>query len=124
TEPGVEHVGVLLPVFGIAWRSRVAPDFVWLDFGFRISDFGFSVPHRNSMAPPKLAADAPILNIIHPVVIDLRPALREEAHFFGERARLGRSGGRPVRRTHARRAAGGGADGRGRGSGWLRGVRT
>ena len=27
------------------------------------------------MSPPKLAADAPILNVAHPVVINLRPAL-------------------------------------------------
>src|SRR5439155_2957279 len=98
------------------WRVVLAPDIVSADFGFRISDFGFPIPHRNPMSPPKLARDAPILNVVHPVVIDFRPALREEAHFVRERARLGRSGGRPVRRTRARRAVGEGADGSGRGA--------
>ena len=30
------------------------------------------------MAPPELAADAPVLNVLEPVVVDLFPALREE----------------------------------------------
>ena len=37
-------------------------------------------PHRNPMPPPKLAADAPVLNVRHPVVVNLRPALRMETH--------------------------------------------
>ncbi len=32
------------------------------------------------MSPPKLAADAPVLDVAHPVVINLRPPLRMEAH--------------------------------------------
>src|SRR4051812_43415014 len=37
-------------------------------------------PHRNPVPPPKLAADAPVLNVAHPVVIDFRPALRIKLH--------------------------------------------
>ena len=68
------------------------------------------------MPPPELSGDAPVLDVVHPVVVNLGPALREEAHFVRERARLGRSGGRPVHRTRARRAVGEGADGSGRGA--------
>src|SRR5207249_11694904 len=60
------------------------------------------VPHWNPMPPPELARDAPVLDVAHPVIVNLRPALREEAHLVGERARLGRSGGRLVRRTRTR----------------------
>ena len=37
-------------------------------------------PHRNPMPPPDLAADAPILQAGHPMVIDLRPAVGVEFH--------------------------------------------
>ena len=36
------------------------------------------------MSPPKLAADAPILQAAHPVLINFRPALRMELHVFTE----------------------------------------
>ena len=42
------------------------------------------------MSPPELAADAPILQVAHPVVVRLRPALRVKLH-------------RPIRHTRARR---------------------
>src|SRR5688572_3457548 len=82
-------------------------------------------PHRNPMPPPELATDAPVLNVSHPMIVNLSPTLRMESHFVGEPARLGRSGGRPVRRIRAwgltglsrftHRAVGGGADGCARG---------
>src|SRR6266545_2283262 len=34
------------------------------------------------MPPPKLAADAPVLNAAHPVVVNLRPSVREEPHLL------------------------------------------
>src|SRR5262245_27104845 len=37
------------------------------------------------MPPPKLAADAPVLNAAHPVVVHLRPPIREEPHFADRR---------------------------------------
>ena len=33
------------------------------------------IPHRNAMPPPELAADAPVLDVLQPVVVNLRPAL-------------------------------------------------
>src|SRR5437016_130405 len=53
------------------------------------------------MSPPKLAADAPILNIRQPVVIDLRPPVGMEAHFSWERRR---PAGESLRRTRRRDA--------------------
>src|SRR5437879_575273 len=32
------------------------------------------------MSPPKLAADAPILDVLHPMVVHLAPTLREKSH--------------------------------------------
>src|SRR5206468_11627004 len=63
-------------------------------------------PNRDLMPPPELAADAPVLNVAHPMIVNLRPALRVEAHLVGERARAGRSGGRLVRRTRPRGGTG------------------
>ena len=34
-----------------------------------------AVPHRNAVAPPELPADAPVLDVLEPVQVDLRPAL-------------------------------------------------
>src|ERR1043165_2103794 len=53
-------------------------------------------PHRNPVPPPKLAADAPVLNVRQPMVIDLRPALRMETHFPRERTRPACRVGRPA----------------------------
>ena len=38
------------------------------------------VPHRNPVPPPELARNAPVLQVLHPVVVHLRPAVREKAH--------------------------------------------
>ena len=35
------------------------------------------------MAPPKLAADAPVLDVVHPLVVGVDPVLRHEAHGAG-----------------------------------------
>ena len=40
-----------------------------------------TIPDRNAMPPPKLPADAPILNVFHPVEKDLGEPLRHEYHF-------------------------------------------
>src|SRR2546429_8038265 len=75
------------------------------------------------MPPPELAADAPVFDVCHPVVIHLRPALRVEAHFSGDHARLGRIRGRLAFDIIARGtirsqvAFGEGADGSARGGG-------
>ena len=38
------------------------------------------VPRRHAMAPPDLAADAPVLDIAHPLEVGLRPVLGHEAN--------------------------------------------
>ncbi len=38
-----------------------------------------TVPHRDAMPPPQLAADAPVPNVFQPVVIDFGEALRDDA---------------------------------------------
>ena len=52
----------------------------------------FTVPHRDSMSPPKLATNAPIANILHPVEVDLGELLRDDVYpavFYGLDGRLG-----------------------------------
>ena len=95
-EPGVEHVGILLEVGG--GQVRVA------GLGFRhlqrsLGGLGnkhlFTIPYSlftwipahvvsgNPMSPPELARDAPVLDVVHPVEVDLAPAVRHEAHLAG-----------------------------------------
>jgi hypothetical protein len=40
----------------------------------------FTVPHRDSMPPPQLTADAPIADILHPVKIDFGEMLRDDGY--------------------------------------------
>ncbi len=48
-----------------------------------------AVPCRNPMSPPKLAADAPVVDVFHPVEIGLLVLLRREADsLFAVRTRL------------------------------------
>ena len=44
---------------------------------------GVIVPGRDAVPPPELPADAPILDIVHPVEIGLGPVSRDEADFSG-----------------------------------------
>src|SRR5437899_903741 len=87
-----------LNVFSVAlFNQQIAiSPFCFLKF---VSGIEGISPNRNLMPPPELAADAPVLDVAHPMIVNLRPALRMEAHLVGERARPGRSGGRLVRRT-------------------------
>ena len=75
-EPGVEHI-LVLAQFHVR-RQRV----LLAHFGFvaaHVDVAGVVVPGRNAMAPPELAAHAPVLDVAHPFVIGLRPVLRHEA---------------------------------------------
>src|SRR5690606_25595738 len=77
-EPRVEHVFVAHELdFLAALRTRLC-----LRIGLRARDIDIAfvvVPRRNLMAPPELAADAPILDVVHPLEVGLRPVLRDEA---------------------------------------------
>ena len=54
-EPGVKHVGVLLPALG---RGLVRPDAARLPVG--------AVPDRNAVAPPQLTRYAPVVHVVDP----------------------------------------------------------
>ena len=67
-EPGVEHVGILGP--SLAGR-----------FDLDARSFAAAlrrIPDGDAVSPPELAADAPVLDVLEPVVVDLFPAFGEE----------------------------------------------
>ena len=66
-EPRVEDIGILLPAFTF-WGFYTAVSFF------------AAIPHRHTVSPPDLAADAPVLQATHPVIIDLCPAVGVELH--------------------------------------------
>ena len=43
----------------------------------RVLAAGVAVPDRDAVAPPQLAADAPVADVLHPVQVDADPALRD-----------------------------------------------
>ena len=53
-----------------------------------------AIPHGNAMPPPQLAADAPVLDVGHPVFVNFRPALGDKAD-LARRHRI--EGGRHLR---------------------------
>ena len=68
-EPGIQDVGILTPV-----RPR----------GLDLAAHLFAaIPDGNPVTPPELTADAPVLQILHPMVVNLAPALRKKAEFTG-----------------------------------------
>ena len=69
-EPGVEHIGVLHPA--LAGR---------LDLAFCIFriDLPRWIPDWDAVAPPELTGNAPVLDVLQPVVVDFFPAVGEEA---------------------------------------------
>src|SRR5262245_27246242 len=56
---------------------RLNPD---VDFGFRISGFGFFllIPGRYAMSPPHLTADTPVANVLQPLRVNLFPVRWKE----------------------------------------------
>ena len=44
----------------------------------QLFEFLLAIPHRDLMPPPELAADAPVLEVFHPVGVGLGPALGAE----------------------------------------------
>ena len=71
--PCVEDVGILFPVRGVGRGGQGDMQVL------RVVAVGaFAVPDRDTVAPPELAADAPVLDVLQPVQIGLRPAFRME----------------------------------------------
>ena len=72
-EPGVEHVGVAVDVLAVAGLALAG-------IGARDGDMAavVAVPCRDLVAPPELAGNAPVVHILHPVIIGLAEALGHE----------------------------------------------
>ena len=72
--PGIEHVLVAAQDFarGLGLRfSLIAGD---------IDPAVFVVPRGDLVAPPELAADAPVLDVVHPLVVGVDPVFGHELH--------------------------------------------
>ena len=72
-EPSVQHILVLAQR---TIASAAALGRARRDIGLLAS---VAVVHRQAMAPPQLAGDAPRPDLLHPVEVNLAPALGEEA---------------------------------------------
>ena len=75
-EPRIEHVLVA------GERNAVSGLRLGLFLGLGHVDVALVVvPGRNLMAPPELAADAPVLDVFKPLLVDALPLLGEDVHF-------------------------------------------
>ncbi len=72
-EPGVEHVVVLMDVL------RTAGGALGRVFARNGHVAVRAIPDRDAVSPPKLTADAPVLDVLQPVVIDLLEAFGHNA---------------------------------------------
>ena len=75
-EPGIQHVFILVDLVAVAVGT----------LGGVLARHGhfaavIAVPHGDAVPPPELAADAPITDVLQPVVIDFGEALRHNAGF-------------------------------------------
>ena len=77
-EPGVQHVLVLMHVMAAALGAHVGV----LGQGV-LPAAVLAVEHGNAVAPPQLAADAPVLEVLHPSGVGLRPARGVEGDLAG-----------------------------------------
>ena len=77
-EPGVQHVLVLMHVMTAALGAHIGV----LGKGV-LPAAVLAVEHGNAVAPPQLAADAPVLKVLHPGGVGLRPARRVEGDLAG-----------------------------------------
>ena len=77
-EPGVEHVLVAFQRAGAAFRGSLLYRFF---LGARNVDMArVVVPGRDLVAPPELPGDAPVLDVLQPVVVGAGPVVRVELH--------------------------------------------
>ena len=77
-EPGVQHVLVLMHVMAAALGAHVGV----LGQGV-LPAAVLAVEHGDAVAPPQLAADAPVLEVLHPGGVGLRPARGVEGDLAG-----------------------------------------
>ena len=86
-EPGVENVGFLRDLLRAAVGAGGG-----IDAGDGDLVAVGAVPGGNAMAPPELARDAPVVDVLHPVEVGLLVLLRREADGFVA-LRVGLDGG-------------------------------
>ena len=77
-EPGVQHVLVLMHVMAAALGAHIGV----LGKGV-LPAAVLAVEHGDAVAPPQLARDAPVLKVLHPGGVGLRPARRVEGDLAG-----------------------------------------
>src|SRR5439155_25599439 len=81
-EPGVEDVGFLNDVGGVAGAAGGG-----CFAGDGDGATGFAVPCGDAVAPPQLPRDAPVVDVVHPLEVDFFVHLRREVDvFFGDGA--------------------------------------
>ena len=74
-EPGIKNIFVLMDMAAALWANVGV---------FHQSVFpaaGITIEHRNTMAPPKLTRNTPILQVLQPIKVNLLPACRVELDF-------------------------------------------
>ena len=77
-EPGIQHVLVLMHVMAAALGAHVGV------LGKSVLPTAvLAVEHGDAVAPPQLTADAPVLKILHPGGVGLRPARGVEGDLAG-----------------------------------------
>jgi hypothetical protein len=76
-EPGVQHILVAadFPAAGLFLRFSLVPSHI--DVAVLV------VPGGDAVAPPELAGDAPVLDVLEPLAVGGGPVLRHEAQFAG-----------------------------------------
>ena len=75
TEPGIQHVLILVYLGAVAVRAGG-----YIFTADRHLAAIVTVPDRDAVPPPELARDAPVMNILQPVHVDLVEAFRHDLH--------------------------------------------
>ncbi len=77
-EPGFQHVAFLAQ-HHVAAQVVLCAHFIFAAADVAAAGGGIE-PGRNAVAPPQLAADAPVLDVVHPVAIGVDPVRRHEGN--------------------------------------------
>ena len=72
---------VALEIAGVALRCSLALGVVLVAGHVNVSRF--VVPGRNLVAPPELPGDAPVLDVLQPMVVGRSPVLGKNLHVAG-----------------------------------------
>ena len=77
-EPGIEDVRILMDMLAVALRA-----FRQVGAGRRDSAAVIAVPDRDTMSPPELAGNAPVMNVRQPLDVGLGETFRDELGLAG-----------------------------------------